>query len=237
MAPPSPPNNLPPKEESEEKDIHHHLLPTPKDSLIEYISFEACQMQYPDKEWYEVISYLLLFNDNNTTNRQYFKHLNHISLKLNGHHPTISTYELPDLEFTDLNSPKPPQTCKISLKTTPTNQKDKQEPIISLQKPLHEIISPHLKNNINIKTPHTSFWTSLTNGKYTSPSILKWKRIRLLADQYDIELKKLSAYAQYDYHMADRLEKKFQRDLDRIEMEAAVAAAAEQEEVGLDGVI
>ncbi|KAF3309140.1 hypothetical protein TWF173_011373 [Orbilia oligospora] len=212
------------------QDIHL-LLPTPKDSLIEYISFEACQMQYPDKEWYEVISYLLPFNNNNTTtttNRQYFNHLNHISLKLNGHHPTIPTYELPDLEFTNLNSPNPLPTCKISLKTTSTNQERKKEEIISLQKPLH---------HINNKTPHKSFWTSLTNGKYTSPSILKWKRIRLLADQYDIELKKLSAYAQYDYHMADRLEKKFQRDLDRIEMEAAVAVAAEQEEVGLDGVI
>ncbi|EGX50267.1 hypothetical protein AOL_s00076g232 [Orbilia oligospora ATCC 24927] len=233
------------------QDIHH-LLPTPKDSLIEYISFEACQMQYPDKEWYEVISYLLPFNDNNnnnnnttTANRQYFKHLNHISLKLNGHHPTIPTYELPDLEFTnlnrntDINTLNPLPTCKISLNTTtPTNQDKKQEEsIISLQKPLHHIITPHPKNNTNIKTPHKSFWTSLTNGKYTSPSILKWKRIRLLADQYDIELKKLSAYAQYDYHMADRLEKKFQRDLDRIEMEAAVAVAAEQEEVRLDGVI
>ncbi|KAF3216097.1 hypothetical protein TWF679_003315 [Orbilia oligospora] len=239
-------NNLPHLKSLKLHNIHltiqdiNILLPTPKDSPIEYISFEACQMQYPDKEWYEVISYLLLFN-NTTSHGEYFKHLNHISLKLNTHHPTIPTYELPDLEFTNITSPTPLPTCKISFKPTfitttaqGKKEEEEEESTISLQKPLHHIISllnniNNNINNINEKNPHTPFWTSLTNGKYTSPSILKWKRIRLLADQYDIELTKLSAYAQYDYHMADELEKKFQRDLDRIEMEAAVAAAAEEE--------
>ncbi|KAK6510829.1 hypothetical protein TWF506_009923 [Arthrobotrys conoides] len=181
-------------------DITHVLFPNPDSSGIEDINFDSCRLQIPDKQWYEVIRYLLSTHG--------FKNLKSVYLGLGGYYPGISTYELPDLQII-LNQPNP--VCEVSLLLRSTSTEDEKKEYITFQNPISKII-----NNKEI-TNSDKFWKFLTNGEYNSPNIIKWKKIRLLKDTYDTELRKLRAYAQYDWNMAETLEKKFRRDLEGLE--------------------
>ncbi|KAK6334832.1 hypothetical protein TWF718_010277 [Orbilia javanica] len=201
------------------QDITTSLLPV--DSKIESIHLEACHLNVPYIDWVDVIYHIFGRQSQSQPN---LPHLTSLNLSLSGYHRGIASYELPEIIYTSTTHPLsqitlpicqiPPPLSQTTLPLLLTNPPESPpETSYIFHKDLQKILTP------NRPTP-SSFWSYLTDDLWNSPKVTKWKRIRLLADQYDLDLKKLSAYAHYDYQTADRLERKFNADLDRIELEA-----------------
>ncbi|KAK6511433.1 hypothetical protein TWF481_000350 [Arthrobotrys musiformis] len=117
-----------------------------------------------------------------------------VKLGLAGYFRGIAGYELPDLVT------HPDGDCEVTLQSPDGEYK------------FFKNVRLAVKNSGD-----TGFWESLTDGKYDSPRVVRWKRLRMLGDRYDLEMKKLGGFAVYDYEAAGRLERKFLRDVEMLE--------------------
>ncbi|KAK6354241.1 hypothetical protein TWF730_008653 [Orbilia blumenaviensis] len=206
------------------KDLHH-LLTTSSKSL-ESIDLHACYTQSPKHDWFNFLSLLhklisattttatTINNDkeHTTTTTTRTSNLSTIHLALQGHHRNISSYELPEISI--ITDSSCPTTFETVLHSPPNPPYITKKDIFSLL--------PSTSKNPN-KAPETSidtFWSSLTDSKWNSQQVTRYKRLRALSAQHDAEIRKLRCYAQYDYDMAASLEEKYQASLQKIKAEA-----------------
>ncbi|KAK6333294.1 hypothetical protein TWF718_011113 [Orbilia javanica] len=131
------------------------------------IDISQCRMVDPMSQWFEVMKYLRNSN---------FVNLKHIRLMLSSRYGDDS-YDLPNLLIdVDGNWTDEGNNCQVVLNSGVSK---------------HYITSKNLWSELGAYDEFYSFWDSLTNLKWTTPRVTRWKRLLSAADQRKFQIEDL----------------------------------------------